>query len=125
MLRSAISAFTRGFDALWLAAWCAADPGSTSHTDTLARLGPGSAEQRTGRCGACHRARVRATRWHRRESGAPRPGHDNPHIIVRGNPPPRLRFPTSVVFKSFTLFAAFSFLSPRNGCDSRRGNLLV
>jgi hypothetical protein len=27
MLRSAISAFTRVFDALWLAAWCAADPG--------------------------------------------------------------------------------------------------
>jgi len=29
MLRSAISAFTRVFDALCLAAWCAADPGST------------------------------------------------------------------------------------------------
>jgi len=28
MLRSATSAFTRVFDALWLAAWCAADPGS-------------------------------------------------------------------------------------------------
>jgi hypothetical protein len=28
MLRSAISAFTRVFDALWFAAWCAADPGS-------------------------------------------------------------------------------------------------
>jgi hypothetical protein len=28
MLRNAISAFTRVFDALWLAAWCAADPGS-------------------------------------------------------------------------------------------------
>jgi len=28
MPRSAISAFTRVFDALWLAAWCAADPGS-------------------------------------------------------------------------------------------------
>jgi hypothetical protein len=28
MLRSAISAFTRVFDALWLAAWCTADPGS-------------------------------------------------------------------------------------------------
>ena len=27
MLRSAISAFTRVFDALFLAAWCAADPG--------------------------------------------------------------------------------------------------
>jgi hypothetical protein len=27
MLRSAISAFTRVFDALCLAAWCAADPG--------------------------------------------------------------------------------------------------
>jgi len=31
MLRSAISAFTRVFDALFLAAWCAADPGP-SHT---------------------------------------------------------------------------------------------
>jgi hypothetical protein len=30
----------------------------------------------TGRCGACHRARVRATRWHRRENAAPRPGHE-------------------------------------------------
>jgi hypothetical protein len=29
MLRSAISAFTRVFDALCLAAWCAADPGPT------------------------------------------------------------------------------------------------
>jgi len=29
MLHSAISAFTRVFDALCLAAWCAADPGST------------------------------------------------------------------------------------------------
>jgi hypothetical protein len=28
MLRSAISAFTRVFDALFLAAWCVADPGS-------------------------------------------------------------------------------------------------
>src|SRR5216683_2347918 len=27
MLRSAMSAFTRVFDALWFAAWCAADPG--------------------------------------------------------------------------------------------------
>jgi hypothetical protein len=33
MLRSAISAFTRVFDALWLPAWCAADPGpdATQH----------------------------------------------------------------------------------------------
>ena len=36
MLRSAISAFTRVCDALWLAACCAADPGSM-------KLGPGSA----------------------------------------------------------------------------------
>jgi hypothetical protein len=28
MLRSAISAFARVFEALWLAAWCAADPES-------------------------------------------------------------------------------------------------
>jgi hypothetical protein len=27
-LRGAISSFTRVFDALWLAAWCAAEPGS-------------------------------------------------------------------------------------------------
>src|SRR5712671_2414464 len=27
MLRSAVSAFTRVVDRLWLAAWCAADPG--------------------------------------------------------------------------------------------------
>src|SRR6266852_7782521 len=32
MLRSAISAFTRVFDALCLAAWCAADPGSIVHS---------------------------------------------------------------------------------------------
>jgi len=30
MLRNAISAFTRVFDALCLAAWCAADPGPTA-----------------------------------------------------------------------------------------------
>jgi hypothetical protein len=30
----------------------------------------------TGRCGACHRAYIRATRWHRRENAAPRPGHE-------------------------------------------------
>ncbi len=30
----------------------------------------------TGRCGACHRARIRATRWHRRENAARRPGHE-------------------------------------------------
>jgi hypothetical protein len=30
----------------------------------------------TGQCGACHRARIRATRWHRRENAAPRPGHE-------------------------------------------------
>jgi hypothetical protein len=29
----------------------------------------------TGRCGACHRARIRATRWHRPENAAPHPGH--------------------------------------------------
>jgi hypothetical protein len=38
MLRSAISAFTRVFDALWR---CAADPGAI-----FATMGPGSAEQR-------------------------------------------------------------------------------
>jgi hypothetical protein len=34
MLRSAISAFTRVFDALCLAAWCAADPGSIGFGST-------------------------------------------------------------------------------------------
>src|ERR1700716_2260479 len=53
MLRSAISAFTRVFDALCLAAWCAADPGSIRRGS----LGPGCAV-------------------HRRRDAAPRPGHD-------------------------------------------------
>src|SRR6202790_2998131 len=48
MLRSAISAFTRVFDALCLAAWCAADPGSIDMGG-----GPGSAEHRF----ALHRVR--------------------------------------------------------------------
>src|SRR5216683_7712067 len=52
MLRSAISAFTRVFDALWLAAWCAADPGSILTTN-------GSRF-----CGAPRRG------------AAPRPGHE-------------------------------------------------
>jgi hypothetical protein len=30
----------------------------------------------TGRCGACDRARIRATRWHRRHNAAPRPGQE-------------------------------------------------
>jgi hypothetical protein len=50
MLRSAISAFTRVFDALWLAAWCAADPGPIVEQD----VGPGSAVHRKG---ALHRVR--------------------------------------------------------------------
>jgi hypothetical protein len=33
LLRSAISAFTRVFDALWLAAWCAANPGAILFND--------------------------------------------------------------------------------------------
>jgi hypothetical protein len=51
MLRSAISAFTRVFDALCLAAWCAAGPGSMAVDGS--RL-----------CGAARRAlhRVRDTR---------------------------------------------------------------
>jgi hypothetical protein len=52
MLRSAISAFTRVFDALCLAAWCAADPGSITVV-----MGPGSAKHRF----ALHR--VRDTRF--------------------------------------------------------------
>jgi len=46
MLRSAISSFTRVFDALWR---CAFDPGSTA---SLSSMGPGSAVQREGRCTA-------------------------------------------------------------------------
>ena len=42
MLRSAVSAFTRVFDAVGFAAWCAADPGSIGSVT----IGPGSAEQR-------------------------------------------------------------------------------
>jgi len=42
MLRNAISAFTRVFDALCLAAWCAADRGPSCWP----RMDPGSAEQR-------------------------------------------------------------------------------
>ncbi len=48
-LRSAISAFTRVFDALWIAAWCAADPGPIWCGGSV---GPGSAEQREVRCTA-------------------------------------------------------------------------
>jgi len=44
MLRSAISAFTRVFDTLWR---CVSDPGPSN---TLICVGPGSAEQREGRC---------------------------------------------------------------------------
>jgi hypothetical protein len=49
MLRNAISAFTRVFDALCLAAWCAADPGSIVFGGVMS---PGSAEQREMRCTA-------------------------------------------------------------------------
>jgi hypothetical protein len=37
---------------------------------------PATRSSVTGRCGACHRARIRATRWHHRESAVPRPGHE-------------------------------------------------
>jgi hypothetical protein len=37
---------------------------------------PATRSSMTGRCGACHRAHIRATRWHRRENAAPRPGHE-------------------------------------------------
>jgi hypothetical protein len=50
MLRSAISAFTRVFDALW----CAADPGSTSQDNKW--------QYRSRLCGA--------------KNAAPRPGHE-------------------------------------------------
>jgi len=60
MLRSAISAFTRVFDALWR---CAADPGSTPNTLRV------------------HGSRLCGASWpgdapHRRENAVPRPGHD-------------------------------------------------
>src|SRR5450755_4311898 len=45
----AISAFTRLFDALCLAASCAAEPGPITKRCCV---GPGSAEQREGRCTA-------------------------------------------------------------------------
>jgi hypothetical protein len=38
MLRNAISAFTRVFDAPWLAAWCAADPGSVLRQEWVPAL---------------------------------------------------------------------------------------
>jgi len=41
------------------------------------RCAPATRSSVTGRCGACHRARIRVTRWHRRENAAPRPGHDS------------------------------------------------
>jgi len=59
MLRNAISAFTRVFDALWLAPWCAADPGYIWFNDEWVRRC--GATQRTRRCcaspGALHRVR--------------------------------------------------------------------
>jgi hypothetical protein len=59
MLRNAISAFTRVFDALWLAAWCAANLGSILFNDEWVRL-----------CGAAHRTMLRIA-----GGAAPRPGH--------------------------------------------------
>jgi hypothetical protein len=44
MLRSAISAFTRVFDALCLAVWCAADPGPMFHAVSNVFVGPLPAE---------------------------------------------------------------------------------
>jgi hypothetical protein len=52
---------------------CAAEPGSI--VPLALRWAPALRSSVTGRCGACHRARIRATRWHRRENAAPRPGH--------------------------------------------------
>jgi hypothetical protein len=54
MLRSAVSAFTRVFDALCLAAWCAADPGPICTPQI----------RRSRLCGAAQKKRA-----------APRPGH--------------------------------------------------
>ena len=47
MQRNAISAFTRVFDALWLAAWCAADPGSMKLSSAWV---PALRSSVTGRC---------------------------------------------------------------------------
>ena len=69
MLRSAISAFTR-ISTRYGGALLIRGPLCTPH-----RLGSRLCGASSGRCGACHRARIRATRWHRRENAAPRPGH--------------------------------------------------
>jgi hypothetical protein len=60
MLRSAISAFTRVFDALCLAAWCAADPGSIAPAGSAAWV-PALRSSVTGRCYASPGARCTAS----------------------------------------------------------------
>jgi hypothetical protein len=57
-----------------MAAWCAAGPGSIA--PLALQWVPALRCIVTGRRGACHRARIRATRWRRRENAAPRPGHE-------------------------------------------------
>jgi len=61
MLRNAISAFTRVFDALWLAPWCAADPGYILFNDEWVPA---------LRRNATHRTMLRIA-----GGAAPRPGH--------------------------------------------------
>jgi hypothetical protein len=82
MLRSAMSAFTRVFDALWFAAWCAADPGSIRLCrDWVPAL----------RCIV--------------KNAAPRPGHEQPHIgryvsTAAGTLTPSLIWPTDLMMSS-------------------------
>jgi hypothetical protein len=78
MLGGAVSAFMRVFDALWLAAWCAADPGPMAFRNE--RIGPGSANG-SRKCAPDDRLSS-ATAMHRRESAAPRPEHDSETQVV-------------------------------------------
>jgi hypothetical protein len=90
MLRNAIGAFMRVFDALWRRG-ARLIRGAASHTSSLASWIPAL------------RSSVK--------SAAPRPGHGahgpcatHTHAIVSGKLPSAARFLKSVVFKSFTLF---------------------
>ena len=58
-------------------------------------MGPGSAPHHTGRCGAWHRARIRATRWHRRG-------------VLRRVRDPRLCLPEHLLLPDGQISAQFS-----------------